>query len=327
MHHSSLAFTAFNSLFAATNREIFLRGRARAERIELAHRHFRKARELRPDGVTNFYREGMLYRKIEGKTEKALPLFQRAVSNWDGLDEKEKDARHQERKNFVKALYQLAGSLLEMDMPAKALKAIKRCLAEDEKRNHLSLIFKYFALGKVHFQLNNFAEARDALLFALQCGSGEDNDFVRELLGRTYLASGIPSKALEAVRAVPERRRRPYVRWTEADILCALKRLDQARAVLTKAQERDRRSKHKSLIRLAKVEYFMGNFVGAMKCAGAASRFFQEKWGNPFYEGMFWEALSAYRLGNREEALKLAGDLKAHSPGYPKLDLLIERLG
>ena len=89
-YHSSLGYTAYNSLFAANNREIFLRGKNRRERIELAHQHLKRAQELRPDGVANFYREGMLFRKIERKTEKALPLFDRAVFNWDKLDEKEK---------------------------------------------------------------------------------------------------------------------------------------------------------------------------------------------------------------------------------------------
>ena len=127
LYHGSLAFTAYNSLFSANNREIFLRGQARTERIGLAHAHFRKARELRPDGVTAFYREGMLYRKIERKTEKALPLFETAVSNWDRMGRKEKEARHQERKNFIKALYQRAGCMLEMERPEKALADIRRC--------------------------------------------------------------------------------------------------------------------------------------------------------------------------------------------------------
>jgi len=55
-----------------------------------------------------------------------------------------------------------------------------------------------------------------------------------------------------------------------------------------------------------------------MKCAVTAGRFFQEKWGNPFYEGLFWEALSTYRLGNKEKAMELAMELKTHSPHYRK---------
>ncbi|MCD6305085.1 MAG: tetratricopeptide repeat protein [Deltaproteobacteria bacterium] len=326
VHHSSLAFTAYNSLFAANNREIFLRGRARAERIDLAHRHFRKAQELRPDGVTNYYRHGMLLRKIERKVHEALPLFERAVSNWDRLDEKEKEVRRQERKNFVKALFQLAGCLVELDMPEKALEKIQRCLCEDEKSGHISLLFKYFALGKVYFHLGRFKEARDALLFALRSVNGEGDDFVRELLGRTYLALRDPDKALEAVERIPEHRRRPYVRWTEADILCALRRLDKAKKVLMKAQERDSRSRHKTLIKLTKIAYTTGDFAHALKCAAAANRFFQENWGNPYFEGMFWQAVCAYRLGDVKKAKELADEIAAHNPRYPKLDLLMGKL-
>jgi tetratricopeptide (TPR) repeat protein len=326
LHHSSLAFIAYNSLFAANNREIFLRGRARAERIELAHRHFRKAQELRSDGVTNFYREGMLFRKIERKPEDALPLFQKAVANWDRLDDKDKEARHQERKNFVKALFQQAGCLVEMDRPEKAMDPLSRCMTEDEKSGHISLLFKYFALGKVQFHLNRFEEARDALVFALQSGNGEPTDFVSELLGRTFLALRNPEKALEIIQRIPEGRRRPYVRWTEADILCALRRLDQAKRVLIKAQERDSRSRHKTLIKLTKIAYSTGDFAHALKCAAAANRFFQENWGNPFFEGVFWEAVCAYRLGHVEQAMALATELKSLSPRYPKLDLLMKKL-
>ena len=160
--HSSLAYTAYNSLYAGANKEIFLRGRIRVERIELAHKHFKKAQELRQDGVTNFYRQGMLFKQIEDKPEKALPLFEKAVFNWDGLTKEQKEYRHQERKNFVKSLYQLAGSLLKQGHPGQALEVIERCLSEDEYSNHISLLFKYFALGKVQYHKNVYEAARDA---------------------------------------------------------------------------------------------------------------------------------------------------------------------
>ena len=323
---SSLGYTAYNSLFAAANREIFLRGQARRERIDLAHRHLRKAQELHPDGVTNYYRQGMLFKNLERKVEKGLPLFERAVSNWDALDEKQQQYRHQERKNFVKALYQNASCLLTQGAAKQSLNLTKRCIAVDEKSNYVSLVFKYFALGKVHFQMNQFSEARDALLFAAKCKTNENDDFVYELLGRTYLGLNIPSRALETINRVPEKKRRPYYRWTEADIYCALKQFDRAKAVLNKARERDNRSGHKALIRLAKIDYAMGNFSSSMKYAAEAGRFFEEKWGNRFYEGMFWEALGAYRAGEHEKALTLAMELKAHNPNYPKLDILLSRI-
>ena len=326
-HHSSLAYTAYNSLFAAQNRDVFLSGKNRSERVELAHRHFRRSQELRPTGVTNFYREGMLYHKIEGKSVKALPLFQTAVSCWDHLSEEERKTRHQERKNFVKALYRFSGVLLERGDSGGALKTMTRVLSEDEKSGYLSLVFKYFALGKIHFHLNRFDKARDALLFALQSGTGGNHDFVHELLSRTYLAMGNPQRALEVILKIPERRRRPYCRWTEADVLCALKRYDQARAALLKSGERDTRSRHKSLIRLVKIAYAENHFEEAMAHAADADRFFQEKWGNRFLEGLFWQGVCAYRLGRKSEALALARELRVLKPDFPKLNVLLERLG
>jgi len=325
-YHSSLAYTAYNSLYAAKNREILLSGKIRTERVELAHTHFKRARELRPQGVTNYYREGMLFRQLENKEEKALPLFQKAVSNWDRLCGEEKEARHQERKNYIKALYQLAGCLLGRGRPEKALEAIKRCLSEDEKSNYFSLVYKYFALGKIHFHLNAFSEAKDALLFALQCRANAPVDFVYELLARTYLAMGNSGRAIEVIRKVPDQKRRPYVRWTEADIMCSLKDYQGAREVLFKCQEKDRRSRHKALIRMAKLEYLLGNFHLAMKHATDAGKFFQEKWGGIFYDGIFYQALSSYRLGEVGRARELAETLKSQKPHYPGLNKLLERL-
>jgi len=324
--HSSLAYTAYNSLFAAQNRELFLSGKAKADRIELAHRHFKCARELRPDGVTNFYREGMLFKKIEGKTPQALPLFEAAVSNWDGLTGEQQEQRHQERKNFIKALYQLSSALLELGKPKQALVQLRRCLSEDEKSNHLSMVFKYFALGKINFQLNCFKEARDALLFAGRCRNREPVDFVYELLARTYLAMGDTEKALDAVARIPEKFRRPYFRWTEADVLCARKDFDGARRVLTISLERDSRSKHKTLIRLVRIEYLHQHYDAAMRHAEAASVFFREKWGDFYQHGLFWQAACAFRTGDRARAREFARELSARNPRYPRLGRLIDAI-
>ena len=135
-----------------------------------------------------------------------------------------------------------------------------------------------------------------------------------------------PDEALKVILHVPERLRRPYYRWTEADVWCALKDFQRARRVLLQSQERDRRSKHKTLIRLAKIEYLLGNFDAAARCASDALKFFMEKWGTPFGDGLFWHALSLFRLGRCEEALKTALTLQRHQPHYPKLNQLFKKL-
>jgi len=324
--HSSLAYTAYNSLYAAKNRRILLAGRHRAERIRLAHHHFQAAQALRPDGVTVFYREGMLWKQIEGKADRALPLFQKAVANWESLPEEEREKRHQERKNYVKSLYQLASALCAVERPKAALPVLEKCIAEDEQSGHLSLVHKYFALGKVHFLLSRMVEARDALQFALRCRSEEPVDFVHELLARVFLGLNDPAKALEVVRRVPEKVRRPYVRWTEADALCGLKRWEEARAVLGRALERDGRSRHKTLIRLCRLEYLLGETDKAFSHAAEADRFFREQWGNPCADGLFWMAACAIKSGDREKARSLAEELQAFRPGYEKLGLLLSKL-
>lgn len=321
---SSLAYNAYDSLYALKNREIVMSPEQKAARIRLAHENFQKAQELRPDGVTNYYRQGMLYRQIEGKTDRADPLFKKAVENWRALSSETRETRHQERKNYIKALYQFAGCRMEADDPAGALEAIRECLVADETSNHISLVHKYFALGKIHFFGGNFSQARDALLFAAQCGrSGKQGiDYVYELLARTYLGMESPRRAMDAVNQEPERRRRPYYRWTEADVHVALGDLDKACKVLVKSQERDSRSRHKALVKLARIEYHRGNFEAALGHCDAADRFFREKWKNPCLEALFWGALSAYRAGQEARAEELLKTLEAHAPYYPKLSQL-----
>jgi len=325
-YHSSLGYTAYNSLYAAMNKEIFLRGKLRGERIELAHRHLQIAQALRPDGVTNFYRQAMLYKKIEGKTEKSIPLFQRAVDNWEDLEPEKKKARHQEHKNYVKALYQLASGLLKAGQARRALECIHKCINEDRDSNHLSLVYKYFALGKVCFELNEFDKAKDALMFALKCCEGRALDFVCELLARVWLALEKADKALETISMVPESKRRPYYRWTEADVHCALGDFAKARAVLKAAAERDKRSGHKALIRLTRIEYIHGNYRKAKEYATRAGEFFHERWGGILNDGLFWQALCAYRLGEYDEANEFALELESINPRYPKLALLLGRI-
>ncbi len=325
-HHNSLAYTAYNSLYAAKNREIFLAGKLKEDRIKLAHQHFMAAQAIRPDNVTNCYRRGMLVKQIENKPKKAIPLFYQAVKNWESLDSESREARHQEHKNYVKSLYHMAGCLLEARCSQSALEAVKKCLSEDEGSNHLSLLFKYFALGKVQFHLNRFSEAKDALKFALKTAEKQPVDFVFELLARTYLALGDPERALESVRNVPQNRRRPYIQWTEADILCVLKKFSEAQNILELSQQRDNRSRHKALVRLARIGYLLGRFQDTVEYAKKASSFYMEKWVNSYEEGMFWEALGLYRLGDINAARMLAEDLAIINPYYDKLDMLMDRL-
>ena len=99
-----------------------------------------------------------------------------------------------------------------------------------------------------------------------------------------------------------------------------------ATRILENASRRDGRSRHKSLIRLARITYLQGNFAATRTSARQALAFFEEKWGHPFDDGLFWCALGALKCGHSDEARKMAMALKDLNPDYPKLNQLLEAI-
>ncbi|WP_035255470.1 tetratricopeptide repeat protein [Desulfatiglans anilini] len=320
--HSGLAYTLYESLLAAKNREIILPPQVKAGRTDRALEHFKKARELRPDGVTAFYREGMLYKNILQKPDRALPLLVQAVKNWLALTDDERKVRHQERRNYIKSLYNLGSCQVKTGRMKGALASIQRCIEEDGEKNHVRVEHKHFALGKVLFHLGRYREAQDALEFTSRVVNPAEGDYVFELLGRVLLAQDKPREALAAVERIPPRVRRPYVRWTEADVLNRLGEHDKARSVLTGALERDRRSRHRTLVRLAKMAYREGNDDQVLRLAGEAVQFHIETFTTPDPDGLFWQAAAHLRKGEFEAARQKAADLAAFRPAYPLLGKL-----
>ncbi len=318
-YHAGLAYTAYDSLYAAKTRKVMLHPAERKSRIELAHRHFAAAQALRPDGVTNYYRQGMLFKQIQNKAEKALPLFERAVKNWRAYSDELRQARHQERKNFIKSLYQTASCLLEAGKPRPALHHLEECLREDAASNHLTELHKQFALGKVHFALGDTQAARRALEAAAAHAEPAEDDYVFELLARVHLAQNDTEGALAALNRVPGHRRRPYFRWTEADVLAARGDIDKACRILQEAAERDRRGCHKALIRLARLELRRRRYEESLAAARKACEFFQETYRNVFFDGLFWSAAALLRLRRPAEARTTLDELEELQPGYPNL--------
>lgn len=324
--HSSLAYHLYNSLFAARNREIILRPETRKERIQKAHKHLRAAQELRPDQVTSFYREGLLFKTIENKPEQAMPLFARAVENWDSYTEEQKQYRHQEKKNFIKALYNLASCQGKKGDFKQAMVNIKRCLAEDEQTCYLKMEHKQFALAKTHFQLGQLDKAISCLEEIICSVSPKDSDYVFELLARIFLVQGQAERGLEVLNQIPVKYRKPYVHWTEAGLLEASGRTEQAQKVLLGSIERDKRSKHKSLVQLCKIKFRERQYDQGLEYARQAVEFHQTVYSTPDSDGLFWQAACLLMLGREDEAMGVADELAAFRPEYPYLQRLKERI-
>ena len=84
----------------------------------------------------------------------------------------------------------------------------------------------------------------------------------------------------------------------------------------------DKRSRHISLLRLAKIDYTLKSWEYAAQYAKKAVAFFREKWGNAYYEGLFWQALCTFKSGRVKESESLLIELEDQCRFFPKLDRL-----
>lgn len=319
---SAIAYTLYNCVYATKNREMILPGKLKQQRLRDAHKWFAKAQELKPHRVTNFYRQAMLYKNIECKREKAVPLFSKAISNWEEYDDKTRKRRHQERKNYVKSLYNLASCHLQSGRTRKALECMESCLEKDEGRDYVRKEFKYFALGKIHFFTGEYGKAEKALEFAAGFVKPWDGDFVFELWARTLLAQKKPKEAMKKLTKIPEKMRRPYVRWTEADTLLALGDRGRAKEILKTATEKDSRSRHKTLVRLARIYFAAEEYEHTIQMASEADDFHRHVYTTPDPDGLFWKAAALARLDRLDEAREVCLELEGYKPGYSHLPRL-----
>ncbi|HHO48854.1 MAG TPA: tetratricopeptide repeat protein [Desulfobacteraceae bacterium] len=323
MAHYSLAYTVLDLLFTARTDRKPLQPKRRAELVQLAHEHFTRSRELAPDSVTFFYREAILYKEIEGKPRQAIPLFEQAVVNWEKQSSEEQTARHQQRPKYIKSLYHLASCLLQLDLPRRSLKILEKMMVLDGDRNHMHPLFKHFAMGKVLFALGRPKDAIDHLETAAhRADNGQATDFVWELAARCAIDLGLPDRAAGYINRIPQPARRPYVRWTESDVLVALGRKDEAVRILIQSAERDRRGRHKALLRLARIHLADGEAGKALNLAQQAADFCRETFGSEAHEALFWQAASLYRLSRFQEALSIVRNLEETNFRYPHFSRL-----
>jgi tetratricopeptide (TPR) repeat protein len=297
--------------------------RKRAELLELAHRHFERAIVLRPESVTFCYRYGILLKEIEKKSRLAIPQLRQAVENWEQMDEEQRQRYHQMKPKYIKAMYHLASCLLEAGRAGESRQLLQRVLEEDRDRNHMQPLFKHFAMGKILAELADPQAALDNLETALHSAEqGQPVDFVHELMGRLYFRMKQPEKGLHCIGHVPERARRPYVRWTEAFLLSALGRQEEAMRLLRKTAERDRRAAHVALIQLCRIALGVGQVRRGMESVDEAMRFYSRTYTNPCREAMFWKAVCHFRLGEMSAALELVKELEHVNFRYPHFNRL-----
>ncbi|OCC14961.1 hypothetical protein DBT_1756 [Dissulfuribacter thermophilus] len=328
MVHYGIAYASYDALYRNKNRQLLLKPAEKQQLIELAHTHFKRCQQLSPGRVTPFYRDGMVFKEIEDKPRKAIPLLQKAVANWRCLSREEKKTRHQERPKYIRALYHLGSCLLKDSRPRKAHEVMAQMLNEDRDTDFVSPIFKHFGMAKVLFQLLKYEDAIKHLEVAIRASEADAKnlggyvpDYVLELKAACLSRLKEPASALKVLKAIPEKKRRPYVRWREAEALVFMGKKEDAISVLNKALERDNRSRHKTLLRLSRIECSLGHFDAAILSAKKAAQFYRNTYGNPLKEADFLIAIAMFNKGEHERALHLMEGLKQDAdkiPGFSK---------
>ncbi len=321
----NIGYVVLDWFFCAKTERRLIPMKKRADLLKLGHCHLDAARQLRPESVTFCYRQAILYKEIEKKPKRAIPLFKQAIENWKKLSPEEQERYHQQRPKYGKSLYHLASSLLAENQPTDSLALLNELMREDQTFNHVKPFFKQFAMGKVLHKLNRFQESLDHLETSLHLAEkGQPTDFVHELAARNELCLNRPERALKAIGRVAPQRRRPYVSWTEAEALAAVGRQDEAIRVLQRSAEKDRRSKHVSLIRICRIGLTKNDPQFCLDAARRAVRFCVDTYGNPSKEGQFWEAVCCFRLGRIEEARHLVDELERGRFQYPHFGRLLQ---
>jgi len=325
--HYNIGYTALDALYVAKTSRSPMTAKERQQLVAMAHQHFTKAQNLRPDSVTFFYREGILYKEIEQKSKKAIPLFEQAIANWLRRDADQQRKGHQQRPKYIRSLYHLASCFLDSGQPKRSLKLLERLIEEDGTTDVMAPVFKHFAMGKVLHALGRFQEALQHLdTAAYRAASHQPLDFVFELAARCALRLEDTDRAAGYINKIPASNRRPYVSWTEADVLCAQHKMPKALEVLKKANSKDRRSRHKGLLRMARIHLRLGQWLEARECCREANMFFLHTYGNPCLEAKFWEAAACLRLKKYDEGLELLKDLEEDQFTYPNLARLKQAL-
>ncbi len=319
----NLGYAAYEALYAAKENRSIMPPAKRRQLIDTAHHAFGQCQQLRPDSIAFFYRDAMICKDFENKPRQAVPLFEYAITNYEKLSREERQNIHQQRPKYIRSMYHLASCMLKIGQPNTSKTLLEKVLSEDSKRDHMSPVFKHFALAKTLHALGSIKAALDHLQTAtVRATKRESIDFVHELAARCALLLGQHEQAAQYIECIHIKRRRPYIRWTEADVLIAQGCFRSAIQVLEKSAERDRRSCHKSLLRIARIYVTESKYEKGLDAASRANTFCLNTYGNGFGEAKFWQAACLYRLERYDEAGKIASDLSRSNFSYPNFKRL-----
>lgn len=227
------------------------------------------ARVLRddPEHLTTLYRLGNFFAEVKSaRDKKALEVFTRAISIYEGMEPQLRARRHTLFKPYVKCLYGAARSALRLGRTAAAQRFIGRCLRVDEASNHVAPVFKLYLAACALLDDGQPQRAEKGLRLALSADGPRDRAFVHARLARALEAQGDAAGAIAWLDQHVPVHRRPCWVWTQAgDLYLALGRRAQARQAWESALKGNKAGKHLVLRRLGELALDDGRHAEARR--------------------------------------------------------------
>lgn len=299
---ASLGFNYYNALMSEKAREIRL-GEERARYVEGADRWLRVAEELYPANVVDFYRHGMLYHHIlERKDNKASPLFETAVANWESLPRDDRERRHKDHKNYIKALYHLAKARMRLGRYPEAEQAARRCIEEDRDTDHEEPLHKFYLLGRILLEAGREEEALAHLRNAAHMRTKRPKDYVYYTLAVCLVRLERWEEALDWLDKIPPRYRKPHMKRLAGWIHYRLGHPEHAGELLDEALREDAKGCHLTLVVMGRIFQDLENWEQALDCFRKANQFKRKEFLTDHDEALLGEGQCLLKMGDREGA-------------------------
>lgn len=208
---SALAYLHYDALLRHKNRK------PRLDDPEPYRRAFERwigeALRLRPDSLVDHYRLGVYLAQVQSQKDvKALEAFRHVLRLWDHIPEEERNFRHPHFKVRVKALYAAARSAYRLGRLREAWRYACRCIRDDEGRDHVAPLYKFFLAAKILHALKRHADAERGLRKALEVPHDGPRDFVHALLAQVALDQHRAEDAVQWIELnIRPHHRKPYV--------------------------------------------------------------------------------------------------------------------
>ncbi len=301
---SALAFNYYNALMFDKGRQISL-GENRKHYFEQAEAAFAESQKAFPDGVVDYYRQGMLYHHIAStRDRKAVPYFLKAIENWEAMGSEAKQARHKDHKNYVKALYHLSKSYIRLGDGEKAFDAIEVCIREDEETNHEEQVHKFYLAGRAHMEMDNYDDAVKFLRVAANKRTRRPKDYIYETLARCLMYLNKYGAAVEWIEKIPAKYRKPYVTRLYGMILARSGDVKKAEEQFGEALRRDRMGKHKTLLAWGLLYFEKNDFQKALDYFNRANSARRKNFTSEYTDALFYSGRCHMETGNREKAVE-----------------------